>query len=506
MSSRLPDLYQSEMLIQIMPQRVPESFVQTTVALSAGERLSALGQQTLSRIEIERLIQAFDLYTDVRSESPMQNAVELMREHVEFEIARGDLAGSPLVSRRAGSAAPDAFYVRFMYPDAEVATRVTAQIGALFVEQDARDRGASAEGTSEFLEAQLAEAGDRLEQLDRRLEEFREQNAGRLPEQLDFNMQALDRAQLQLQAQRESIAQDQDRRLMLERMYNQAQAEVLSVDPPFRGQPSGQLTDGDLAGAETPQERLALARSALAALELRLRPEHPDVIRTKRVVEELEAEVAGESDVVSETALTRDQLARRDRESEMRAEIESLGRQIEFKQAEERRLRAVIADYEQRIEGVPSVESEWIALSRDHETQQLLYTDLLSKTEQAELAADLEQRQAGEQFRVLDLPQVPLEPTVPNRFLISAVGMAGSLFLGLALAALIELRDSTFRTEGEIRELLALPVVAHVPYVESAADCRWQRVRRLMAFGTAIVVLAVGGYGFWMLELWRYIV
>ena len=203
--------------------------------------------------------------------------------------------------------------------------------------------------------------------------------------------------------------------------------------------------------------------------------------------------------------LTPEELDRRERLQQMRAELESLGRQIAFKEAEEQRLRDAVRQYEQRIEAVPSVESEWISLSRDYETQQVAYTDLLSKSEQAKVAANLERRQEGERFRVLAPPRVPVTPTSPNRMQISALGTVGSLFLGLALAALIEVRDSTFRTESEITELLTLPVIALVPYVESTADRRWRRGRRVLASGTAIVAVAIGGYVVWALELWRYI-
>ena len=326
LSSRMPDVYQSEMLIQVMPQQVSDAFVQPTrVTLRTEDRLNALRQQALRRTELEQLIATFDLYP-ARASSPMQVVVETMRQNVDFEIASSDVGGRSPISRRS-ERAPEAFYVRFTYPDAEMAKRVTERLGALFVEQNARDRGASADQTSEFIESQLAEDKGHLEELDRALQLFREQHAGRLPGQLDFNMRALDRVQTQLQAYRESIARDQDRRLMLERLYNEAQTGEVEVSAP-RGPLSGQLSDADLAEAETPQERLALARSALAGMELRLQPEHPDILRTKRIIEELELEIATGSAERLDTVLSRDQMARRDRLQEMRAEVESLGRQI----------------------------------------------------------------------------------------------------------------------------------------------------------------------------------
>ena len=205
-------------------------------------------------------------------------------------------------------------------------------------------------------------------------------------------------------------------------------------------------------------------------------------------------------------ALTREQVAHQESLQQMRAELESLGRQIEFKEAEDSRLREVVAEYERRIEAIPGVESEWISLSRDYDTQQEAYRGLLSKSEQANVAADLERRQVGEQFRILDPPHVPMKPASPDRLRISALGTVGSLFLGLALAALVELRDSTFRTGGEIVELLTLPVIALVPYIESKAERRWRRARRWLASSATACALSIGGYLFWTLELWRYVV
>ena len=112
---------------------------------------------------------------------------------------------------------------------------------------------------------------------------------------------------------------------------------------------------------------------------------------------------------------------------------------------------------------IAGVESEWIAVSRDYDTQQKAFRDLLSKSEQAKVAANLERRQVGEQFRVLDPPQVPVKPMSPQRLRIRAVGTITSLLLGLALGGLVEWRDSTFRTGSDIVKLFALPVFAVVP-------------------------------------------
>ena len=499
-SSRLADQYQSETLIQIVPQQVPDSYVQSTVTMRTEDRLNALRQQVLSRTELERLITTFDLYPGKRERLPMQDIVELMRENTTVELVAGI---------RPGGA--DAFYIRYKYTEPAIATQVTQRLGSLFIDQNARDRGALAEATDDFLQTQLAEARKRLEEQEDRLEKFREQNTGRLPSQLAFNMQAIQNAQMQLQANTDALARDRDRKLMLERLNNDAESELeVAVPSTATAQPQSGMA---LPAGATLQQKLAAARGYLTTLELTRKAEHPDVMRAKRVIADLEKQEAAETkpgDVSTGSTppvtVDREIAARRERLAQRRAELESLDRQIAFKEKEDRRLQSVIAEYQQRIEAVPGTESEWLAISRDYDTQQAAYKDLLSKSEQARLSANLERRQVGEQFRILDPARVPVKPIGPKRLQITGIGTVMGLALGVLLAALLELRDSTFRTELDIAEVISLPVVAIVPYVQSDADrvSAWRR--RLLVSTAAVVLLSVAGFVFWSMKLWRYAV
>ena len=190
----------------------------------------------------------------------------------------------------------------------------------------------------------------------------------------------------------------------------------------------------------------------------------------------------------------------------MRAEVESLDRQTQFKESEERRLRTVVAEYQRRIEAVPGIESEWAVMTRDYETQQTAYKELLTKSAASKLALDLENRQIGENFRVLDAARVPMKPTSPKRLQISGVGTALGFVLVIAIAGFLEFKDSSFRTEADLVRLLAVPVLALVPFVETAVE-RKRRMRRLMAVSAAGVVLfACAGYVFWHMRLWTVMV
>lgn len=499
-SAKLPNMYQAQMLIQTVPQRVPDAYVRSTVTMRIDNRLAGVSHQVLSLKQLEELIKEFNLYESELATMPLENVVDFMRSQIQVEIApppRGQL--------------PDAFFVRFTYPDAPLSAQVTERLGSLFVDENARDRGALADATNSFLEQQLADARAQLEAQEQKLEAFRQRHAGSLPSQLDTNAESARNAQMQVQAIVEGIARDRDRRMMLERLYRDAEADPIPVPAP-PPQASADPTASVAALGATTQQQLESARANLARLEMRLKPEHPDVIRAKRQIGDLEARLASEktskgpSAPPTPTVTTPEVAARAERLRQMRAEIESLDRQIAFKEQDERRVRELIADYQRRIEAVPGLESEWAVLNRDINTLQLAYNDLRQKSEQSKMAAELEKKQISEQFRVVDAPRVPTSPISPVRFQINGIGAAVGLLLGLVLVALFELTDTSFRTRGDIMDVLELPVLANVPLVESDADVRARKWRSLLTSAAAVVALSAGGYVFWVMRLWKYVV
>jgi polysaccharide chain length determinant protein (PEP-CTERM system associated) len=501
----LPSLYRSDALIQIVPQRVPESYVSSTVTEGVEDRLRAISQQVLSRTQLEKLVTDFNLFPEERGKLPMEDVIVRMQSRVTIEPVA--VARTP-AQRNSES---EAFRIAFDYEEAATAQKVVERLASFFIDTNARERGTQAEQTSAFLEAQMADARTRLEAQEQKLKDFRERNAGRLPTQAQANMQAIQNAQLSLQAAVESLARDRDRKLILEQLLNDAVADSEATASTSTGGSADPVT-GAPAGA-TPAQKLEAARAALAQMETRLSPKHPDVGRMKRVIEDLEKQVEsaalqrplGGDDTAGERPLSADETRRRDRIRQQRVELEALDRQIVFKTSEERRLRGVIAGYQSRLEAVPGVESEWVALSRDYETLQATYRELLSKSENSRMAASLEQRQIGEQFRILDPPRVPQKPFKPNRRQINTMGAAAGLGLGLALVGLLFFADSTVRSEADVTGAVDLPVLVLLPYVTTADDLAKQKRRRWLEIVAAVLLLTAIAAVVFALKLWRYV-
>src|SRR6266545_2957560 len=167
--------------------------------------------------------------------------------------------------------------------------------------------------------------------------------------------------------------------------------------------------------------------------------------------------------------------------------------------SEEKRLRDGIAVYQSRLDNVPRREQEFREFSRDYESTRNLYQTLLKRYEEAQLAESMEQRQKGEQFRILD-PAVPSQtPAAPNRFRLFVVSLV--LSLGLAGGALVfaEMLDTSFHSVKELREFSIVPVLVSIPRIVTDADRhRQQRWLRLAAAGTMLGLVLIAGASYFI--------
>jgi uncharacterized protein involved in exopolysaccharide biosynthesis len=217
-----------------------------------------------------------------------------------------------------------------------------------------------------------------------------------------------------------------------------------------------------------------------------LKPGHPDIGLMQRRIRDLEQKAEAEAlsaPVTPESApraTSPAEFLREQRLAALRGEMEQLDRQIAQKTEDERRLRAVSQNYQARAEAAPTRETELVELMRDYTTLQSMYTTLLQKKEEAKIASNLERRQAGEQFKLLDQARLPERPFSPDRWKINFGGVLAGLGLGLALIALLEYKDSSFKTDVEVTSVLSLPVLAVVPLMHSEAERRRLFRRRLL--------------------------
>jgi polysaccharide chain length determinant protein (PEP-CTERM system associated) len=482
-AKHITPLYRSETLIVLVPQRIPDEYVKSPVTTKIEDRLQTLTDQILSRSRLERIITDFGLYPDLRAQGIMEDVVQRMRRDIHVNVE-----------------AKESFRVDYVSTDPRTAQKVTERLGSWVIEENLRDREKVAESTNQFLESQLADAKRRLVEHEKKLEEYRRRYSGQLPSQLTANLQAINNAQLQLQAVSETINRASERRLLIERQISDS--ENL---PAAAIEPTAAIASSDGPPTMTTAQQLEVAQNRLTLMKMRYTPDHPDVKALERTIGDLQAKAAEEAKhppAVAAKPLTPAEAGRQKRIRDLQAELAVIDHQIAAGQDEQSRLKARIAEYQGKVDVVPTRESDLVELTRDYSTLQASYDSLLKKKEESKLAANLERNQIGEQFKVVDPASLPEKPyNRKTRFMVLGGGTAAGLALGLLIIAFLEYRDSSFRREEEIVRILTLPVLALVPMMVSEEERQATRRRkRMMAAGVIAVLVVVGSAA---MVIWR---
>jgi succinoglycan biosynthesis transport protein ExoP len=460
----LPNVYSSSTMILVERQKVPEDYVRSTVTETMQERLNTISQQILSRSRIRQIIEDYDLLNEMTREERILTKLHLLgipwlqewgmrlhflRDPTKPPNVEGAVSG---FQKRVSVAVvgTQAFSVGYEGYDPVTVMRVTNAIADMFITENLRIREARAEGTTEFLEAQLELARKELEGKEAAVQAFKSKNLGALPEQLDANLRTLDRLQLELQHSDESLSGLTEHKTFVQRQLLSVEQQLAEMSEEARAALS----------RETPMEhQLAEAEARLAQLRTKYTDKFPEVAALKAQIEEFKNAIANQSgDNPTDVKLTTIPVVR---------DLRDQQRQVEQDLAEARsnheRLERDFKDYKARVEATPEVEQELQKLVRDYAIMQQNYQSLLEKQMNARLAENLERRQKGEQFLIIDPANLPGSPDGPRRGLIAFGGLGGGLALGLGLVVLFDEIRPRFRTVQDVSAILGLPVLTVVP-------------------------------------------
>lgn len=401
--------YRSTTLILVESQKVPDSFVKQMATVKASQRLQTLKQEVLSRTRLEKIAEELDPYAS-NTTRPMGEVVSAMRAATEIRV-RGE----------------DAFTIEYVHTQPEMAQRVTARLAQLFIEETAKAREKQVTEAYDFIDSQLADARKELERREAALRQYKETHMGTLPEQTNANLATLQRLQVEQQGFTEQLRAATEHLTLLQ---------------------SGTAKTGPVDTAAT---ELAQLRVQLQALRSRYTEEHPDVKALRARIAFLEASLTSRTEP-RPLSLEGQLLEAQAEIARLRTQRDDVSRSIRTMQA--------------RVELAPRTEQELAELTRDYEKLNENYLSLLNKRMEAQMAARLEERWKGEQFRILDPADLPERPFFPNPFVFLAGGALIGLFLGFGLALAVDYLDHSIRSEKELEELLPFPLLASVAHVD----------------------------------------
>ena len=473
--SRIPSRYVSEATLLVMQQQVPQRYVVPTTTTDIREALQATTQEVLSRARLLQIIDEFGLYAKERKRLSPEGLLELMRHDIQIQ---------PIESQSPQKEV-NSFKISFKASSPRLAQEVTSRLTSLFIEQNLATREYQATTTTNFLRDQRDVARGKLAEAEEQVRSFKMQNLGELPEQQQSNLMILNGLQTQLQNTISNLSRAQEQRQYLQSLVT---FRALSVE-------------GDL-------NRL---KSERATLLIRFTAKHPGVIKLDEKIAQTEALLATLREPSAPTnvqAITKPLSAASNGNDpdisigQLKSQLEANRLEIENLSKDEAKLKASIDQYQTRLNQTPVREQQLAGILRNYDQLKQDYADLLNKEMQSQLAADLEKRQQGQQFRVVDQPSLPTIPSSPDRIKISLGGVGGGIALGLGIAILMEFKQQTFHFEKELSRSFSVPLVFGIPELPTPQEQRaatWtRRFEWLAASLLGMVVFAAELYEYYL--------
>lgn len=451
----------SQTLVLIDRQQVPTDYVRPVVNQDLDTRLASMQQQILSRTSLQPIIDKYALYSTKKMN--MDEKVEATRKAIEIKAIHSDIAQS--------NGLPG-FIIAFRASDAHTAQSVCGEITGLFVKQSLLNRAAAVGETTDFLNGQLADAKRKLDDQDSKIAAFQRQYFGKLPGDENTNVNVLATLNSQLTASNQQMETLQQNRAVLENLLaQQAQTSTASVVATRTSQ------------AHEKEMQDLLAREA--DLSTHYTPENPDVKAIHRQIEELQNKMAKEESAPAPPPSPNAGPSRTDSPAvqELRARIKGIDMAIQSEQKQRAQLDAQVGAYRSRVESSPQVEEQYKELTRDYDQANDQYQLLLKQISQAKTATDLEKRQQGEQFRIMDEPNLPDAPAYPKKPIFLIGGLVLGLAIGVLATALLEYKNTALRSERDIWAFTQLPTLAVIAWSGEVAHIkpgRMQRVKRLL--------------------------
>ena len=466
----LPPIYRSQGVILIETQEIPADLVRSTVTSFAEQQIQVIRQRVLTTALIQEAIQKHDLYPELRLRASPSQLAQEFRSNVSV-----DMVSARVLDPRSGRAtsANIAFTVAFYDPNPVKAQAVANDLVTTFLSENVRVRTDRAAETTSFLREEANRMRMRVQVLEDRIAQFRTEFSDSLPEMLNFNLSMIERGEERLLSIQNQQAQISD------------QLQVLRIE--LSGTPAFLAAPVQGNQPITPAQRLSLLQEELSQASNRYSDSHPDVVRLRREIQQLESTVRSGGGGGSAAAGMQNPQYR-----QINLQIETLQRDLTRLETQRERVEEEIVMYRERVSQTPQVQRGFDDLTRDYESELRKYNELRANELQAEIAQNLESENKAESFTLLEPPQTPSEPVKPNRKKIMAMGLILSFGAGVGLMILAEMLDGGVRGRKKFADIMGVDPLISVPVIMNPTDYKLQKARIIGTIGVVILIILAG--------------
>lgn len=530
----LPPIYRSEATVLIEGQQIPEDFIKSTITGFVEERLQVITQQIMSRSKLTEIIERFNLYPQERRKYPLEQVLDKMRDDIELETINAEVK-NPRTGR--ASTATIAFNISYDGKSPPTVQRVANELASLYLEENLKAREQRASATTAFFQEELKNLKTEIATLEKRISDFKKAHIGELPEYNEINLQTLsrlererDKIEMQLRSLREreiylkgqlasvdpflpvgaekgEVETDPATRLRflkvkltsLRAAYGEKHPDVIKVKNEVE-ELERQVGSG--AGLEAQRRRLTELQDELATVGAKAGDKHPDVVRLKKEIKLLKQEITNTEDAAetgNASAGAKEPVEARPNNPayiNLKTQIASSRMEIQALLQETSKIKQKMESYQRKLESAPMVEKEYVRLQRDYQSAKQSYSEITSKLNEARVAQEMEETQRGERFTIVDPPQLPQNPFKPNRLAILLIGFVLALGAGVGLAAVREAADQSIKSAEDLARVSKAQVLSMMPLVVTQKERRRKITRRV--FICVLLLAAIGAAVVWV--------
>ncbi|MBL4743655.1 MAG: sugar transporter [Cycloclasticus sp.] len=444
----LPATYKSTGLILIEAQEIPIDLVRSTVTSYADQRIAVIKQKLMTTSRVMGIVKKYHLYPETVKKSAPSVIVGLFRQNMSVDMVQANVT-DPRSGR--SKRANIAFNVSFMDEDPVMAQKIANELTTQFLNENVKTRTARANETRAFLKEEGDKFQRKIQSLEKKIADFKEEFNDSLPELLPYNLSMVEKLQEQLVTGQNNI-------MVLKDQIMTMSLELANLDALLPSVGSQQ--------AASPAQQLSQAKAQYAALQDKYSESHPDIKRLKRQIKSLEKQLgtnAAKKTVVG-TRYKSPLLLK------INSKIDSSEREIKRIQVRRKIINGKLNEFEKRVAETHQVKRAYEDLVRDYQNNLAKYQELRAKELQAELAQNLESENKGESFTLIEPPLVPNKPEKPNRPKIFLMGVVASIGIGVGLALLFEILVGGVRGYNELTRIVGAPPLVVVPLITVKSD------------------------------------
>jgi polysaccharide chain length determinant protein (PEP-CTERM system associated) len=447
--SQLPDTFKSEARVFADTQSILGPILRgMTVQSNPDVQINLMVRTLLSRPNLERIARMTDL--DVQANTPQE--FDALIERLKSGISL----------KKTGGRSQNIFNITFSDNDPVMAHDVVRSVLTVFIENTQGEDRRDSDSAHKFLDSQISEYENRLSKSEARLTSFKQKYSGVLPNQTGGYYNKLNNEKEQLKKIELMLLETQTQLSASKAKLNQSTSSESAQTNSIVDSNSVKTTfDGRIADLE----------AQLDSLQLRYTEQHPDVKEVQRRLEHLTKQRSDEIDQYltsnSDNSDDYTPISQNPVIQEIQIQVNQLEGQVASMQVRANNYRTNVKELEDKIHILPEIEAELSQLNRGYGITKNQYEQLLKRKEQAQIGQSADETTSKINFKVIDPPRVPLEPTGPKRIIFYVVVTFLGVGVGVGLSFLFSQINPVVTSSSQVSRATGIPIFGIVSATEN---------------------------------------